>query len=112
MRLRGRGMFAGCRRLDTVRDAPVETLLGGRNPLTEARVGDEVAGRFIEVRGDRFHRRHALCDEREIGLEESDSAVERLAQPVIERLRETYPVPSFGHFRAAGERVAGAVDLL
>src|SRR6185312_3473716 len=36
----------------------------------------------------------------------------RLAQPVIERLREPYPVPRFGHFRAAGERVAGAVDLL
>src|SRR6185437_16070719 len=77
-----------------------------------ARVRYEVGGRLVEVRGDRFHRRHALCDEREIGLEESDSAVERLAQPVIERLRETYPVPSFGHFRAAGERVAGAVDLL
>ncbi len=47
----------------------------------------------------------------EVGGLQTHAAVERLAHPMLERRREADAMARFGHARAAGQRVAGAVTL-
>jgi len=73
---------------------------------------DEVTGRLIQVRRDRLHRGHAVREQGQILVPEPQPAAVGAAQPVIQRLRQTNPVAGLSHFRAARERVAGAIDVL
>ncbi len=73
---------------------------------------DEVTGRLIQVRRDRLHRGHAVREQGQILAPEPQPAAVGAAQPVIQRLRQTNPVAGLSHFRAARERVAGAIDVL
>ena len=71
----------------------------------------EVAGRLIQMRGDRLHRAHAVGEQRDITALESNAAAECAAQPPVEGFGEADAVARLRHLRAARERVAGAVDL-
>ena len=71
----------------------------------------EVSGGFVEIRGDGLHGIHAVGEQVQLGVLQTHAAVERLADPVFERRGETDAMPRFGHARAAGKRMAGAIRL-
>ena len=77
-----------------------------------AAVRQEEAGVLVEVAADVLHRGHAVAEQRRSSADEADAGVEGLAQPVIQRLGEPDAMARLGHLRAAGKRVAGAIDRL
>ncbi len=93
-------------------DALVQALVGALDALEQLPVVDEVAGGFIQVRGHRLHRRHAVPEEPRSSSVKSHAAAEAVAQPVIERLGEADAVARLRHLGAARERMTGAIDLL
>ncbi len=79
--------------------------------LLQLEVTDEVARCLVEVRRDGLHREHAIGQQREILPRQSPAAAEHAPQPMIERLCESNSMPRLSHLGAAGESVAGPVDV-
>ena len=102
------GAFAVLVRLG---NAPIQLVLGTRNARAQRVVHREIDGVLIEVVRHCSHRGHAIGEQQQVRIVEADATIERLAQPVIERLGQPRAVARLGHPGTSRERVAGAIDL-
>ena len=92
-------------------NALIERSIGTRDAHPQRIVPGKIAAALVEVAGDRFHRRHTIGEQQQVGIVETDTTIERLSQPVIERLGEPDSVPCLGHLGTSRQRVAGSIDF-
>ena len=84
--------------------------LGAGNPLQQFPVGSKKTGLLVEIAADDCNGGHAVGEQGQVAGAKADATVEGLAQPVVQRFGQTDSVPRLGHFRAARQRMAGAID--
>ena len=64
---------------------------------------------LVQVPADALHLGHALGQQLQVLLGQADTGFIGLAQPAIERLRQTHAMPGLGHTRTAQQGMAGAI---
>jgi hypothetical protein len=89
----------------------IEDLLCLADPLLQPNMSVEITGDLIQVRDHCLHGDHAIGQQCHVLVQQAQSAVENTAQPMIERLGEPRSMAGLCHLRAAGQRMAGAIDL-
>ena len=94
------------------RYALIERLVGFGNTVLQFPMGHEIPRGFVEMSCDGFHREHAVRQQTQVLLCQTQPAAEHAPQPVIERLGNAGAVARLRHLRATREGMARAIDVL
>ncbi len=89
----------------------VEGLVSLGNTLLQFPMGHEIPRGFVEMSGNGLHRQHAVRQQSQVLLCQTQSAAEHAAQPVIERFGDASAMARLRHLRATRKGVTRAIDV-